>query len=113
MKALIKSNGQRRSSRMFAIGILAFVSSSAAWAQTAGTQTSTRPDTRAYESDIYGPIRGDWELTLGGSASNDKNFENGGFSMATSIGYFLTDNFEIALRQDVTFSGFSGSDSWS
>jgi hypothetical protein len=73
-------------------------------------QVQTRE--RGYDADFYGPLKGDWELTLGGSASNDKDFENGGFSLDASIGYFLTDAIEVALRQGFNFSDFSGDSSW-
>ena len=59
----------------------------------------------------FGPEAGDWEFTLGGSGTSDKDFDNGGFSLGGSIGYFLTENWEIALRQSASFADF-GESSW-
>ena len=61
----------------------------------------------------FGPEAGDWEFTLLGSGTNDKEFENGGFSMGGSIGYFLTETWEVVLRQSVTFADVVGESSWS
>ena len=63
------------------------------------------------DRNLYGPNKGDWELTLGGSGSNDEDFDNGGFSISGSIGYFLDESWEIVLRQSVSFSNF-GESSW-
>ena len=66
----------------------------------------------SYSDQGYGPQKGDWELTLGGSGTNDKDFETGGFNAEGSLGYFLTDNWEIALRQGAGFSDTGGNSSW-
>lgn len=70
-----------------------------------------------YDSDrdhgVFGPQQGDWELTLGGSGSNDKNFDVGSGSIDGSIGYFLTDGLELSLRQGVIFADAGdGADFW-
>jgi hypothetical protein len=65
-----------------------------------------RTDSPRRDDDRFGPEKGDWELLLGGSGSNDKDFDNGGFNFAGSIGYFLTDGLELALRQNVSWSDF-------
>lgn len=56
--------------------------------------------------------QGDWELTLGGSGSNDNDFDAGGGSVSGSLGYFLTDNFEIALRQTVSYANTGDDSAW-
>jgi len=55
--------------------------------------------------------QGDFELTLSGSGGNDKEFEAGSINANASLGYFLTDGFEIAIRQSVTYAdGGEGQD---
>lgn len=58
----------------------------------------------AQRAQGYGTETRNWELTLSGTGSNDKNFDSGGFSASTSLGYFLTDHVEVGLRQDVNFN---------
>src|SRR5438128_1286258 len=52
----------------------------------------------------------DWELTLSGSGSNGPDFNGTTLGAAGSLGYFLTDQFEVSLRQSLTFTdiGVSG-----
>ena len=65
------------------------------------------------DSDWYGPRQGDWEFTLGGSGSSDKDFDTGSASVNASIGYFLTEGLELSLRQGATFADSGdGSDFW-
>jgi hypothetical protein len=49
-------------------------------------------------------IRGPFELTFGASAVNSSRFD--GFSAAgdASLGYFLTDQLEVGIRQTVTYN---------
>jgi len=58
---------------------------------------------------------GDWELTLGANAAHGPDLNGVTFSGNGSIGYFLTKEFELGLRQSVGYSditqGSSGS-SW-
>ena len=54
---------------------------------------------------------GAWELRLDGFATNDVDFDNSMGNVGVALGYFLTDQFEVGLRQDVSFSDF-GSSIW-
>ena len=73
----------------------------------------TRNTAYDHDHDGFGPRRGDWELTLGGSGSNDKNFDVGSGSIDGSIGYFLTDGLELSVRQGVIFADTGdGTDFW-
>lgn len=65
----------------------------------------------AEEEPQFGPREGDWEVTLTGSGANDNHFDNGGFGVSGSLGYFLTDRVETVLRQSVTFADTRGGDS--
>ncbi len=58
----------------------------------------------SYSDQGYGPQQGDWELTLGGQGSNDKDFDAGSFGASGTLGYFVTDSWELALRQQVSFA---------
>jgi hypothetical protein len=60
----------------------------------------------------HGGSAGQWEVTLGASGASDKNFDSGSASGAASLGYYLSDHFELAARQTANFfdSGASGSD---
>lgn len=55
------------------------------------------------EDEVFGPEDGDFEFTLGANGNNDNQFDSGGFSLATSLGYFLTDHFEIGARHSMSF----------
>ena len=54
--------------------------------------------------------QGDWELTLSGSGANSPDFDGVTFNVNGSLGYFLADQFEIAVRQTVGFSDLGNSD---
>jgi hypothetical protein len=54
--------------------------------------------------------QGDYELTLLGSGANDKDFRTGAFTVSGSLGYFVTDQIEVGLRQG--FSWLDGGSSW-
>lgn len=61
-----------------------------------------------------GPYAGWWELTLAGSGTSTDNFDSNSLGVNVGIGYYLTENIPVNLRQ---FGGFSlvdgGDDSWS
>src|SRR5438067_2865813 len=54
--------------------------------------------------------QGDWELTLSGQASNGPDFNGVTGSASGNLGYFLTDQLEIGVRQTATYNdiGTSG-----
>ena len=68
---------------------------------------------RDQDNGVYGAHQGDWELTLGGSGNNDKDFGMGSGSIDGSLGYYLTDGWELSLRQGVIFADTGeGADYW-
>lgn len=77
---------------MFSLGAMV-LGGGAAWAQSDGR----------YGSDAYGPQAADLEFALSGSAANDSEFNAGTFSLAGSLGYFLTDGFEAGARHNMVF----------
>ena len=50
----------------------------------------------------------DWEFTLAAAATNDKNFDDFGLGGSASIGYFLTDNLELSLRETASYTSIGG-----
>jgi hypothetical protein len=49
-----------------------------------------------------------FELTLSGSGENGNKFNGFDASANVGIGYYLTDNFEVAVRQSVGYSDLAG-----
>ena len=47
---------------------------------------------------------GDKEITLSGSASNSSDFDGVFIGANGSLGYFITDNLEIGIRQSVSYT---------
>jgi len=52
--------------------------------------------------------RGPWELTLGGSGANGPNFNGFAAAVDGSVGYYLSDAFELSLRQNGQYSDTGG-----
>ena len=54
---------------------------------------------------------GDWELTLGGSGSNGPDFDGTAWNVNGSLGYFMTKEFELGVRQSIGYTdiGVDGS----
>ena len=49
-------------------------------------------------------VENPWELTLGGGASNSVDFDGFNGSLNAQVGYYFTENLELAVRQSVTYS---------
>jgi hypothetical protein len=47
---------------------------------------------------------GNWALTLAGNGGNDQDFDGGSVGLSGSLGYFLSKEFEVGLRQGLTWS---------
>ena len=62
----------------------------------------------AAQAQEYGFDAGNWELTLAGQGSNDRDFNTTSFGVNGSIGYFFTDSLEIAVRQNATYTDAVG-----
>ncbi len=73
-------------------------------------QAQYRTDT-APRYDGFGAQAGEWEVTLGGSGSSNKDFDNSLGGVNASLGYFLSDMFEVSVRQSVNYSNSSSSGS--
>lgn len=56
---------------------------------------------------------GEMELTLGGIGSSDESLDGTDLNVGGSLGYFMTDAFSVALRQDVYYIDLPRSDAFS
>ncbi len=54
--------------------------------------------------------QGNWELTLAGQGSNDQDFRTYQASIQGSLGYFLTKEFELGVRQNISWA--DGGSTW-
>lgn len=53
---------------------------------------------------------GNWALTLAGSGSNDQDFDGGSAAFSGSLGYFFSKEFEVGVRQGITWTDATGGD---
>jgi len=51
---------------------------------------------------------GDYELTLGGSGAHGPDLDGTTFNVNASLGYFLTNQLEVSVRQGVGYSDIGG-----
>jgi hypothetical protein len=66
-----------------------------------------------FAQEEWGARKGDWELTIQGSGESNNDFDNHSAGAEGSIGYYLSNGFELGLRQDVTWVDREGSsDDW-
>ncbi len=56
--------------------------------------------------------QGNWELTLGGSGASNKGLSQGSFAANGSLGYFVTKDLEVSLRQALGYADFNHGTSW-
>ncbi len=63
-------------------------------------------------AEDIGPHAGDHEITLSGTGTNDKNFDNGAFGISGSWGQYLTDVWSWSVRQNVSYSSAAGANAW-
>ena len=47
---------------------------------------------------------GDWTLTLSGNGTNGQDFDSAQFAVNADIGYFFTNQLELALRQSIGYT---------
>lgn len=81
---------------------------------TVDSISAARAPRAAQEASGYRmPRKGDFEVTLGASGTNDEDFEAGSAALGGGVGYYLTDEFQLVGRQTLTFSDPGpGSDNW-
>jgi hypothetical protein len=54
--------------------------------------------------------QGNWELTLAGQGSNDQDFRTYQASVQASLGYFMSKEFEVGVRQNIAWA--DGGSAW-
>lgn len=84
--------------------LLAAALTGTAWAQNNTT------DANGFNAD-WGPRTGDRELTLGGGGGSNKDFDSSFAGVNASYGQFLTDQWEVSLRQAVNYTNPRGAES--
>jgi hypothetical protein len=55
---------------------------------------------------------GNWSLEVSGQGNNDKDFNNGSVAAQGNIGYFLSKEFEVGVRQTISYVGTPGGHAW-
>ena len=106
-----KTNLMKKTKLILASASLLLAGALAAHAQTETTTTTTTNTTTSDSyraSDDFGARSGDWEFTLGGGGSSNQDMDNSLGGVNFSIGHFLSDTFELSVRQSVNYSNGSG-----
>ncbi|HSH93617.1 MAG TPA: hypothetical protein VK968_05695 [Roseimicrobium sp.] len=88
--------------------ILASLSLVLAGAFTAQAQTDTAANSSYRASDEFGARSGSWEFTLGGAGGSNKALNNSLGGVNASVGFYLSDTFEISVRQSGNYSNGTG-----
>lgn len=63
-------------------------------------------------NDTYGPVRGDHEFTLSGAGTSNKEFDRGTIGLSASYGRYLTDNWQLSIRQGLNFADLANDNMW-
>jgi outer membrane protein W len=79
------------------------LATTAAGAAVAGLSVFASPASAEFEEGAY-------ELRVDGFAQNDVDFSGTNISVGGQLGYFMTDQFEVGLRQDLNYSDLIGTD---
>jgi hypothetical protein len=67
--------------------------------------------TTAPQYDAFGAQAGEWEATLGGSGSSNRDFNNSFGGVSASLGYYLDDMLAISVRQNLNYTNPSNGSS--
>lgn len=60
----------------------------------------------------WGPAKGDWDFSLGGGGTSNKDFSSNGGAFNATVGYFLSDALELAVRQSFNFTVANAGDAY-
>ena len=69
------------------------------------------PLTALAQQNYVGPQAGDKEFSLSGSGSSDQNGDNANFGISGDLGYYLTPDLEMGIRQSVNYDNPANSNS--
>ena len=64
------------------------------------------------DGDWFGPQGGEWEITLAGAGSNDKDFEDGQFNITVDASHYFSELTSLGVRQTVGFLNSGDSNFW-
>ena len=73
------------------------------------TTTETTPASSYRAANEFGPGQGSFEFTLGGSGGSNKALNNSMGGVNATLGYYLTNSFEISVRQSGSYTNGTGS----
>lgn len=68
----------------------------AAGAAVVGLSVFASPASAEFQEDAY-------ELRLSGFGTHNQDFDQGSANVSVHLGYFMTDQFEVGVRQDVAY----------
>ena len=100
-----------RKSHLAVSAVPAFAAS-ALLALPVAAQETINTNTSFESPSAYGPLQGDWEFLLGGSGTNDKDFDNTIASLDVSLGNYVTDTILLGVRQNVSAADSDAGSSW-
>ena len=63
---------------------------------------------QAAPGERFGPERGERELTLAGTGSSDRKFDNGNVGISGDVGWYLRRDTLLGIRQSVNYANIEG-----
>ncbi|MFA6289028.1 MAG: hypothetical protein WC661_16725 [Opitutaceae bacterium] len=95
---------------LFLAGAIAAQAQSDSTTTTATTTTTNNTTTTSSynAADEFGPVKGSWEFTLGGSGGSNKELNNSLGGANASLGYYLTNTLEVSVRQSANYTNDTG-----
>lgn len=55
---------------------------------------------------------GNWALQLSGAGANDQDFDGGAANLNASLGYFMSKEAQVGIRQGITWTDATGGSAW-
>ena len=55
---------------------------------------------------------GNWALKLAGNGANDQDFDGGSVGISGDLGYFVSKEMEVGVRQGLTWTDAAGGSAW-
>ncbi len=59
-------------------------------------------------SNRFGPDEGEREFSISGTGSSDQSFDSGSFGVTADIGWYLSDQGALGIRQSVNYASIEG-----
>jgi len=64
----------------------------------------------ALAQEKFGPMTGEWEVTLSGTGTSNNDFNNHTIGLSGSVGKYFTPNVLLGLRQSINFADVNNGD---